>query len=119
MDALIEFANAQPAQRYGAKFAPEVVKCAAQGDAVAIEILEKGGTDLAYLVALLIERMRAAEGEAFEIPEVAFAGGILAHVERVRASLKEFLRSRYAGIQFREEVVDPVRGALWHAIKGH
>lgn len=118
VDALIEFANAQPAQRYGAKFAPEVVKCAAQGDAVAIEILEKGGTDLAYLVALLIERMRAAEGDGFEIPEVAFAGGILAHVERVRASLQEFLRSRYAGIQFREELVDPVRGALWHAMKG-
>jgi N-acetylglucosamine kinase-like BadF-type ATPase len=118
IDALIEFANAQPAVRYGGQFAREVASCAAQGDAVAREILEQGGADLAYLVALLIERMRALESGTFSTPRVAFAGSILAKVERVRASLERTLRSRYPEILFIDEPVDPVRGALWRAIRG-
>lgn len=118
IDALIEFANAQPAVRYGAKFAPEVVKCAAQGDAVAREILERGGAELAYLASLLMERIRALEGAGFCTPRIAFAGSILAKVDRVRASLQQSLRSRYTDIGFIEEPVDPLRGALWHAIRG-
>ncbi len=122
-DALIEFANTQPATQYGAQLAPEVVACAAQGDAVAIEILKRGGADLAYLVALLIERMRKAEltnsADRFEVPAVAFAGSILAKVEPVRVSLQQFLRSKYPGIRFIEEPADPVRGALWRAMRGN
>jgi glucosamine kinase len=117
-DALIEFANAQPAVRYGAKFAPEVVACAAKGDAVAVEILEKGGSDLAYLVGLLIERMRVSEGADFSTPMVAFAGGILVNVRPLRESLQRCLRTRYTDIQFLEDFVDPVRGALWRARRG-
>ncbi|HEY1985288.1 MAG TPA: BadF/BadG/BcrA/BcrD ATPase family protein [Terracidiphilus sp.] len=118
VDALIEFANTQPSPRYGALFAREVVACAARGDVVAAEILDQGGADLAYLVGLLIERMRALENASFQLPVVAFAGSILAKVDRVRSSLQRTLRSRYAAIQFIEEAVDPIRGALWHALRG-
>ena len=118
VDSLIEFANTQPAARYASQFAPEVVACAAHGDAVAIEILDRGGADLAYLAVLLIERMRATEGEEFQLPGVAFAGSILAKVERVRVSLQQSLRSRYPDIAMIEEPVDPVRGALWRAVRG-
>ncbi len=117
-DALIEFANTQPAPRYGAQFAREVVACAVRGDTVATEILDQGGADLAYLVGLLIERIRVFEVANFQLPVVAFAGSILAKVERVRASLQRTLRSRYPGIPFVEEAVDPIRGALWHALRG-
>lgn len=118
VDSLIEFANAQPTPRYASQFAPEVVACAAQGDAMAIEILDRGGSDLAYLVELLIERMRITEAGDFQAPTVAFAGSILANVERVRRSLQQSLRRRYPEIRFLEEPVDPVRGALWHAVRG-
>ena len=37
---------------------------------------------------LLIERMRAMEGDAFQLPAVAFAGSILAKVERMRTSIE-------------------------------
>src|SRR5579863_5216862 len=67
VDALIEFANTQPPPRYGSQFAREVVACAEQGDTVAQEILDQGGVDLAYLVGLLIERMRASEGDGFQL----------------------------------------------------
>jgi N-acetylglucosamine kinase-like BadF-type ATPase len=117
IDVLIEFANVQPAVRYASKLAPAVVACAASGDEVAIEILEKGGRDLAYLAALLIERMRAIEGERFELPTVAFAGSIMANVEGIRNSLKRALRERYAEIEFIEQAVDPVRGALWRVMQ--
>ena len=118
IDALIEFANTQPPPRYGSKFAREVAALADSGDSIAQEILEQGGRDLAYLVRLLIERMRVIEGDAFEVPAVAFAGSILAHVGRMRNAIEYALRLRYPDIRILEKVVDPVRGALWRAIQG-
>ena len=118
VDALIEFANTQLPARYGSQLAREVVALADGGDTVAQEILEQGGTDLAYLVGLLIERMRLIDGDAFTVPAVAFAGSILAHVERMRASIERALRSRYSDIRMIEKPVDPVRGALWRAMRG-
>ena len=118
VDALIEFANTQPPPRYGSKFAREVVALADSGDTIAQEILEQGGRDLAYLVRLLIERMRAIEGDAFEVPAVAFAGSILAHVQRLRNAIEYALRLRYPDIRIIEKVVDPIRGALWRAMRG-
>ncbi len=117
-DALIEFANTQPAARYASKFSPGVVDCAKRGDAVAAEILERGGADLAYLVALLIERMRSSDSNAFSLPAVAVCGSILANVQQVRDALERSLRARYPDIHFIAEPVDPVRGALWRAIHG-
>lgn len=117
-DALIEYANAQPAARYGSTFARGVVELAREGDAVAIEILEKGGRDLAYLAALLIERMRAAEPGEFRDPDVAIAGSILINVALERDAMQTALRESYPSIRFIEEPADPARGALWHAIQG-
>jgi N-acetylglucosamine kinase-like BadF-type ATPase len=117
-DALIEFANAQPAARYAATFAPSVVALAEQGDVIAADILERGGRDLAMLASLLIERMRAAEGDLFTLPRVAIAGSILAKVARERDALKKGLAAHYPEIVFVDEPSDPVLGALWHAHRG-
>lgn len=118
VDALIEFANTQPPARYGSQFAREVVFLANAGDTIAQEILEQGGRDLAYLVRLLVERMRAIEGNEFEVPSVACAGSILAHVDRMRASMQKALRLHYPDIRILENPADPVRGALWRAMRG-
>src|SRR5215469_4264594 len=118
VDALIEFANTQPPPRYGSRFAREVAVLADGGDAVAQEILEQGGRDLAYLVRLLIERMRTIDGDGFEVPAVAFAGSILAHVERMRKAIEYALRLHYPDIRILQQPVDPVRGALWRAMRG-
>ena len=118
VDALIEFANTQLPARYGSQFAREVVALADGGDRIAQEILEQGGRDLAYLVRLLIERTRRIEGDAFLVPTVAFAGSILAHVQRMRDSIEYSLRLRYPDIGMIEGAVDPVRGALWRARQG-
>src|SRR4051794_4262110 len=55
VDALVEFANTQPPPRYGSQLARDVVALSEAGDAIAQEILEQGGRDLAHLVQLLIE----------------------------------------------------------------
>lgn len=115
IEALIEFANANPPQRYASQFAPQVVAAADSGDPLAIEILEQGGADLAYLVTLLVERMRHSEGTSFTTPKVAIAGSILASVQRVRTSMQAYLTRQYPDIHFVPGVVDPVLGALWRA----
>lgn len=117
IDALIEFANAGQPQRYASQLAREVVAAADEGDAIALEILEHGGSELAYLAGLLIERMRRSEGDAFTTPHVAMAGSILASVERVRTAFQHAVRTRYADIEFVREIADPVRGALWRAVQ--
>jgi len=117
-DALIEFANAQPPQRYAAQFAKEVAAAADAGDEIAAEILQQGGRDLAYLAGLLIERMRENEGAAFRIPQVAVAGSILKNVRQEREALRAALRARYPEIGFVAESVDPIQGALWRAKRG-
>ena len=115
VDALIEFANAQLPQRYASQFAREVAAAADAGDAIAAQILEQGGRDLAHLAGLLIERMRTNEGEPFHLPDVAVAGSILKNVRWERVSLETSLRTRYPQIGFVAEAVDPIRGALWRA----
>lgn len=113
---LIEFANANPAPDYS-KLAPLVVTAAEEGDAVAREVVEQGGRDLADLASLVIEHIRSLEGEAdtFEAPAVAVAGSILERVAALREALVASLRGRYPAITVLEAPADPPAGALWKA----
>ena len=112
--ALIAFGNADPRPRY-ADLAPLVVSCAAIGDQIAGEILDRGATDLAYLAQLVIDRITTADPADAPLPVVATAGSILGKVERVRDKVIGLLRSRYPELQFDLEPADPVVGALYRA----
>jgi N-acetylglucosamine kinase-like BadF-type ATPase len=117
LSELIEFANANPAPNFSA-LAPHVVACAAQGDPIAKQVLERGGADLADLAALVIERIHDIEADLprpFVLPSVAVAGSILEHVAAVRLSLEASLRKRYPAITFKDAPADPPAGALWNA----
>ncbi|HEV2276642.1 MAG TPA: BadF/BadG/BcrA/BcrD ATPase family protein [Acidobacteriaceae bacterium] len=117
---LIEFANANPAPEYS-RLTPLVVEAAHQGDAVAREVLEQGGADLAYLATLVIERIRKIEagraraGAAFAPPAVAVAGSILEKVAAVRDAMIAGLRKSYSQIAVLDQPADPPAGALWAA----
>lgn len=112
---LIEFANANPYPEYS-RLTPLVVDAAQQGDAVAREVLEQGGADLAYLATLVIERIRKVEGDAaFTPPAVAVAGSILEKVAAVRDAMTAALRQHYPQIVVLDEPADPPAGALWAA----
>ena len=112
---LIEYANANPSPEYS-RLTPPVVSLAEQGDAIAREVLEQGGADLAMLASLVIERIRRIEGEAkFHLPSIAVAGSILEKVTAVREAMRAALRKRYPGIVVLEKPADPPAGALWAA----
>jgi N-acetylglucosamine kinase-like BadF-type ATPase len=121
---LIELANANPAPDYS-RFAPLVVACAEDGDTVALDLLEQGGFDLAYLASLVIEHLRSIEADAagsleansrqLELPGVAIAGSILERVLPLREAMRAALRKQYPGIVVIDTPADPPAGALWNA----
>jgi glucosamine kinase len=117
VEALIEFANAEPRPHF-AELVPMVVGCAAAGDGIAGSILEQAGADLAYLAHLVLTRILAGEHNRHPLPAVAVAGSVLGKIERVRDALIAALRGRYPEIQFILEPADPVLGALYHARSG-
>jgi N-acetylglucosamine kinase-like BadF-type ATPase len=114
VEALIEFANAEPRPHF-ADITPLVVQCATEGDKIAGEILDRSGKDLACLARIVIERIMSADDELHPLPSVAIAGSVLGKIERVRDALMASLRMHYPTIQFVLEPADPVVGALHYA----
>ena len=120
---LIEFANSNPAPDFS-RLVPLIVRLAEQGDAIAMEVLETAGVDLAYLVSLVIENVRSDEAvheefastrSQFQVPNIAVAGSILKHVPSVREAMTMSLQRQYPGIVILAAPADPCVGALWNA----
>jgi N-acetylglucosamine kinase-like BadF-type ATPase len=112
---LIEKANANPAPDFS-ELTPVVVACAANGDAVAAEVLREGGEELAHLVLVVIQHMRNLEAaERLPLPVVAVVGSIFHHVKPVLQAMTVALQRTYPEIVVQPEVVDAPGGALWRA----
>jgi len=117
LEALVEYANRTPAPDFS-QLTQLVLDCAQRGDEVASTVLRQQGEELAYLVRLVIRRLRlAANGEAWT-PPMAFTGSILENVPPVRDALMAAVRREFPDAQVRQEVVDPIDGALWRARTG-
>lgn len=116
-DDLVAFANATPAPDFS-QLVRLVAECAERGDAVALAVLDQQGRELAHLVCLLIQRMRAAAEDKTFTPKLAFAGSIVEKVHRVRDSLLSAVHDRYPDVTSVPGVIDPVQGALWHVRSG-
>jgi len=105
------------------KLARLVVKCARSGDALASEILTDQAEELAYLVSLVISRLRRIGQEDntssdLWSPCLAFAGSIMQNVPEVRNALVQAVRRKFPDLGTLQGVVDPIDGALWHARSG-
>jgi glucosamine kinase len=94
--------------------APLVVECAEAGDAVALEVLRLGGQMLGENAVHAARRLRILEPDA-AMPGIAYVGGILKSVARVRESMMETIHYALPTISVLKEAVDPVIGALWRA----
>jgi N-acetylglucosamine kinase-like BadF-type ATPase len=116
LDDLVAFANQNPAPDFAALTAL-TLRCADAGDQIAASVLKQEGEDLAYLVRLLIRRMRSLD-PASPLPALAFAGSIMGNVLPVRKSLIATVREEFPAIQALDGTVDPVVGALWRARTG-
>lgn len=105
-DDLIRWAQgATVAQVAG--LAPLVVRAAAEGEAVARDIVAQAATELAALVAALAVRFPAAG----EIP-VAATGGLLRPESGLRAALADALGAHVQRARLLDGPVDTLRGAL-------
>jgi N-acetylglucosamine kinase-like BadF-type ATPase len=117
LDSLVEYANSRPAPDYS-KLTEVVVRCAELGDKTALGVLRQQGEELAYLVRLVIRRLRAASNEQEWTPPIAYTGSILENVSQVRDALIATVQREFPRAQAPDKVVDPVEGALWRARTG-
>jgi glucosamine kinase len=119
LESLIGYANQIPAPDF-TRLAPLVVRCAAEGDAVAQNVLQREVEELAHLAHLVIERLRrdASGSRPGWVPDVAFTGSILEHVAPIRDGIVQALLRRYPSLEVLPGTVDPILGALWRARMG-
>lgn len=115
IEQLVSFANTLPGPDVS-QVTPLVLRCAAEGDPVAGEVLLREGEDLAYLVILVIRRLLATDPG--HLPGLAFAGSIMENLPPVREALIAAVHREFPAVQMMAGVVDPVQGALWRARTG-
>jgi glucosamine kinase len=114
---LVEYANSLPAPDFST-LTGVVLSCADQGDEIASALLRKQGEDLAYLVRLVIRRLRRASTDPGWTPPIAYTGSILENVPPVRDALMTAVQREFPAVQEPEKGVDPIDGALWRARTG-
>jgi glucosamine kinase len=114
---LVEYANTLPAPDFST-LTGVVLSCADQGDEIASALLRKQGEDLAYLVRLVIRRLRRASTDPGWTPPIAYTGSILENVPPVRDALMAAVQREFPAVQAPKEGVDPIDGALWRARTG-
>lgn len=116
-DHLVEHANRTPAPDFS-RLTETVLQCADAGDTLAGEVLAEQARQLAYLVRLLIRRLRLRSADDIFTPQLAFAGSIMERVTPVREALVRAVQEEFPLVTAMEGVIDPVDGALWRARHG-
>jgi glucosamine kinase len=109
---IVEMANARPGPDFPA-LTPVVVQCAEAGDEIATAVLERAGTELAELIALVAVKME--ESGPQPAIDVAYIGGVLEHITQTRSSMIAALKVSAPNVTVRIGAVDALEGALWRA----
>ena len=112
LGALVEAANAQPPPDFPRLF-PVVLKAAAELDSVARTILADAGSQLAGLAAKVITRLTPSPPYA----PIAITGSVFRQSPEVRQVFYNCLHARFRGLPVRNDLVEPVDGALAWARK--
>jgi glucosamine kinase len=117
LDLLVEYANRRPAPDFSS-LTELVLRYAEMGDEVAAAVLRREGEDLAYLVKLVMHRLRADSAKKDWVPPIAFAGSIMEKVLPVRQALIAAVQREFPELRTLDGVVDPIVGAVWRARTG-
>jgi glucosamine kinase len=112
VDELVQKANSTPPPDFPPLF-PAVLKAAGNGDTVASDLLTEAGTNLADLVTIVIRRL-ASDATGNSLP-VATTGSVFRQSPDVRRIFYNTLQANFPGIDVRQDVADPVEGALARA----
>ncbi|HEY4357616.1 MAG TPA: BadF/BadG/BcrA/BcrD ATPase family protein [Acidobacteriaceae bacterium] len=100
------------------ELATVVAQCAEDGDALAIDVLERAGEELADQVSLVIDKMRACGAPPSDGSNIAFTGSVLEKIPHVLRSMEEHLTAEFPEIRVAAEAVNPLKGAMWRARQG-
>jgi N-acetylglucosamine kinase-like BadF-type ATPase len=111
---LVRAANATPAPDF-ANLCAEIMAAADAGDVSARTVLTQAGTELASLAKIVISRIFESELDV----RVAMAGGVFRNSALVRQVFYNSLRSEFPHAGVVPTVIEPVKGALEIARRGH
>ena len=107
MDALIRRANATPPPEFP-RLLRVVLRAAEAGDLIARDLLIRAGTELGSLATIVLRRVAPSPPY---VP-VAMTGSVFRQSAEVRHVFYNRLGASFPGIELREDLVDPVLGAL-------
>ncbi len=79
---------------------------------------EQQAEELAYLVRLVIRRMRIASKQQTWTPPMAFTGSILENISLLRNAFIAAVQREFPNVNTPDKAVDPILGALWRARTG-
>ncbi len=117
IDELVQHANSTPPPDFPRLF-PIVLRAAEHADAIARDLLEDAGTKLAALATVVIHRL-APHASAGMFPvatlPVAMTGSVFRQSSVVRQIFYNTLQKSFPGIDVRQDLADPVAGALARA----
>jgi glucosamine kinase len=122
LDELVQHANSTPPPDFPRLF-PIVLRAADEGDAIARDLLEQAGAKLANLAAIVVRRLApqtsvagpAAGPLAGAVLPVAMTGSVFRQSSVVRQIFYNTFEQNFPGIDVRQDLADPVQGALARA----
>ena len=124
LDELVQQANSTPPPDFPRLF-PIVLRAAEEDDAIARDLLAEAGAKLANLAAIVVRRLArqtsiaapASGPLAATVPPVAVAmtGSVFRQSAVVRQIFYNRLEQSFPGIDVRQDLADPVQGALARA----
>jgi len=112
IDELVQQANSTPPPDFPRLF-PVVLRAADQNDAFARDLLADAGGKLAGLATIVLRRLAPHAPAA--LPAVAMTGSVFRQSPYVREVFDNALRQSFSGIHVRQDLADPVDGALARA----
>jgi len=112
IDELVQQANSTPPPDFPRLF-PIVLRAADEADAIARELLSEAGAKLAELTAIVVRRL--APSAAVALLPVAMTGSVFRQSLVVRQVFCNTLQTSFPGIDVRQDIADPVEGALARA----
>src|ERR1700686_2786923 len=117
IDELVRQANSTRPPDFPRLF-PIVLRAADEGDSIARDLLTDAGAKLASLTAIVVRRL-AHNTSAAMLPvatlPVAMTGSVFRQSPDVRQVFYNTLQTSFPGLDVRQDIVDPIEGALARA----
>ncbi len=117
LDELVQQANSTPPPDFPRLF-PIVLRAADEADAIARDLLADAGAKLANLAAIVVRRLAPhapVPMSTVAMLPVAMTGSVFRQSPYVRQVFYNALQTSFPGIDVRQDLADPVEGALARA----